>query len=108
MKNLNMKSAIKRYNNLMSSMAREYLTIGTNLSEGTEKWNLRDMVAECDYQLSTYYEYGHLNEELRHSDNKEERKMWISETGKLKRFIKTYEPFIENMNCFEGHCSKYD
>ena len=45
MKNLNMKSAIKRYNGIMLGMGYEYLTIGTILSEGTDNWNIRDMVA---------------------------------------------------------------
>lgn len=108
MKRLNMESALKRYNDLMYSLAREHNTIGEPLSEDTSEWNLRDMVAECDYELSTYYEVGHLNEELRHSDDEDERKMWRSEVGKLVRFIKRYEPFIEDMVCAVGHCSKYD
>ena len=43
MKNLNMKSAIKRYNGIMWGMGYDHLTIGTSLSEGTENWNIRDM-----------------------------------------------------------------
>lgn len=108
MKNLNMESAIKRYNNLMNDLCREHNTIGQPLSENTEEWNLRDMVAECDYELSTYYEGGHCNEEMRHSDDEDERKTWRSEVGRLTRFIKAYEPFIDGMICAEGHCSKYD
>ena len=108
MKNLNMESALKRYNNLMYELGREHNTIGCTLSENTDEWNLRDMVAECDYELSTYYECGHCNEEMRHSADVDERKMWRSEVGKLTRFIKTYEPFIDDMICAEGHCSKYD
>lgn len=108
MKNLNMESAIKRYNSIMYSLAREHNTIGQFLSENTSEWNLRDMVAECDYELSTYYEVGHCNEEMRHSHDEDERKTWRSDVGKLTRFIKRYEPFIEDMVCAEGHCSKYD
>ena len=108
MKTLNMNSAIKRYNNIMYDLCYEFATIGTRFSENTEKWNLRDMVAECDYRLSTYYEYGHMNEELRHSDDEYERKMWRSEVGKLTRFINAYKPFIKDMECTEGHCSQYD
>ena len=62
------------------------------------------MVAECDFQLSTYYENGHANYDMRTED----RKQWISETGKLKRFIAHWEPYITDMVCAEGHCSKYD
>lgn len=65
------------------------------------------MVAECDYTLSTYYESGHCNEDMRHGDE-EDKKLWKSETGKLKRFINTYSPFISDMKCVSGHCSKYD
>lgn len=108
MKKLNMESAIRRYNDLMYYLAREHNTIGEPLSEHTENWNLRDMVAECDYELSTYYEGGHMNEEMRRSDDPEERKIWRAEVGRLTRFIKRYEPFIGDMVCTVGHCSKYD
>lgn len=108
MKQLHMESVIKRYNGIMNDLCYEHNTIGERLSENTEKWNLRDMVAECDYVLSTYYEDGHCNEELRHSDDADERKMWRSHTGRLRRFIKSYEPFIRDLICSEGHCSQYD
>lgn len=103
-----MESATQRYNDLMYALCYEHNTIGTAFSEGTENWNLRDMVAECDYVLSCYYEGGHMNAELRYSDEPAERKMWASETGKLKRFIEAYKPFIKDMECASGHCSKYD
>lgn len=108
MKKLNMAAAIKRYNNLVESLCYEHCAIGTVLSEGTENWNLRDMVAECDYILSCYYEDGHCNCDLRYSEDEEERKAWRSETGKLRRFIETYKPFIKDLVCVSGHCSKYD
>ena len=108
MKTLNMETAIKRYNGIMGDIGYEHNQIGTRLSENTDNWNLRDMVAECDYALSCYYEEGHVNGDMRYSEDPEERKIWRSETGKLERFIKAYEPFIEGLTCFEGHCSKYD
>lgn len=108
MKQLNIAAATKRYNDLMFSLCYEHNTIGTKLSEDTEGWNLRDMVAEVDYVLSGYYESGHMNAEMRYSDDEEERKAWRSETGKLKRFINAYEPFIGDLVCVSGHCSKYD
>ena len=108
MKKVNMVSAIRRYNDIMEHIGYEHNTIGTKYSEGTEEWNLRDMVAEADYALSCYYEVGHCNEEMRHSEYEDERKMWRSETGKLKRFIEAYEPFIKDMVCAEGHCSRFD
>lgn len=107
-KTLDIKKAIKRYNGIMNDLAYEHNTIGTKLSENTENWNIRDMVAECDYVLSTYYEDGHINGDMRYSDNLEERKMWKNETGRLKRFIETFEPFIADIQCTSGHCSEYD
>lgn len=103
-----MKSVIKEYNDIMMSLCYEHNTIGTEFSQNTENWNLRDMVAECDYVLSCYYEEGHVNCEMRHSKDKHERMIWISETKMLKEFINNYKPFIKNMKCFEGHCSKFD
>lgn len=108
MKKVNMDTAINRYNDIMERIGYEYNTIGMKRSEETDNWNLRDMVAECDYVLSCYYESGHCNCEMRYSDDIEERKMWKSETGKLSRFIKAYEPFIKDMKCTVGHCSSYD
>ena len=107
MKKFNMETAVKRYNNIMEVIGYEHNTIGTSLSEDTENWNLRDMVAEADYTLSTYYEDGHCNADMRYGDD-DEKKMWRSETGRLARFIKAYEPFIKEMKCSQGHCSKYD
>ena len=108
MKHLNMKKAVERYNDIMYSICREHVTIGTRFSENTDGWNIRDMVAECDYQLSTYYEEGHCNGDMRYSDDEDDRKTWRRETGRLKRFIKAYEPFIDDVVCKEGHCSQYD
>ena len=59
-------SALKKYNEIMWDLCREHLTIGTELSEGTADWNLRDMVAEADYYLSTYHENGHGNNDLKY------------------------------------------
>lgn len=97
----------ERYNDLMYSLCLEHLTIGTEFSENTADWNLRDMVAECDYQLGCYYEGGHCNEEMRRGDEYE-RKAWRSETGKLRRFIKRYKDEALKMNCNGSHCSQYD
>ena len=108
MKNLNMKSATKRYNDIMERIGYEHNTINTHFSENTDGWNLRDMVAECDYVLSCYYEDGHCNAEMKYSSDPEERKMWKSETGRLKRFIEAYKPFIDGLKCVSGHCSQYD
>ena len=107
MKKLNMEAALKRYNDIMYDLAYEHSTIGTKFSENTENWNLRDMVAEADYLLSCYYEEGHCRCDDRHM-SQECYKLWVSETGRLKRFINAYEPFVENMVCAQGHCSRFD
>ena len=104
---VNLTAAVKRYNELMNDLCREHCTIGEQLSEGTEEWTLRDMVAECDYELSTYYEDGHMNGDLRYGDS-DERKAWRSETSRLKRFIDKYAKAVKYMKCAEGHCSQYD
>ena len=107
MKQFNFEKAVARYNALMEFLGREHLTIGTRLSEDTDNWNIRDMVAEADYQLSTYEEDGHYNSEIKYG-SAEERKIWKSETGRLRRFINAYLPYIDGLNTVSGHCSKYD
>lgn len=92
MKNLNMAKAVERYNLIMECCGYEHHTIGTRYSEGTENWGLADMVEEAEYLLSCYYEPGH----CRYEDRKEDRARWTSETGKLKRFINAYKPFLNN------------
>lgn len=108
MNELNIKRAIRTYNNIMTDLCYEHNTIGTKLSENTQNWNLRDMVAECDYVLSTFYEEGHCNESMRHSSCRESRKAWKYFIRRLKRFINNYNKYIDNMKCKEGHCSIYD
>lgn len=103
-KDRNFERAKRKYNEIMETIGYEHSTIGTEWSEGTENWNLRDMVAEADYYLSTYHESGHGNNDLKYED----RKRWISETGKLKRFIAHWEPYIKDMKGETRHCSKYD
>lgn len=102
-----MKTALKRYNDIMYDICCEHSSIGTNLAESTESWNLRDMVAECDYMLSCYYESGNVRCDDRFL-GPEAYKEWRHETGILRRFIETYKPYIEDMVCVSGHCSKYD
>lgn len=109
MKKLNMARATDRYNGIMFDVGADHLTVGIpGYSEDTDGWNLRDMIAEADYVLSTYYENGHVNNDLRFSEEEEERKAWRSDTGKLKRFIQAYEPFAVDLVCKDSHCSKYD
>lgn len=99
--------AVRRFNGIMMNIGYEHNTIGTCFSEDTDDWNLRDLVAEADYTLSTYYENGHVNADMRYGEP-DERKMWRSETGRLKRFIEKFEPYIGDLKCAMGHCSAYD
>ena len=101
-----MANTIKRYNRLMSDLCYEYNTIGESYSD-TEGWNLRDMVAECDYILSTFYEDGHSNESLRY-EGADGRREWQSYVGRLTRFINHFAPYTEGMTCTTKHSSKYD
>ena len=55
MRQLSLCSAIKRYNAMMNEMGYEHNTIGEGWSDKTENWNLRDMVAECDYLYGTFF-----------------------------------------------------
>lgn len=105
MKKLNIERATERYNNIVCCFYEEHI-IGE--SETTKHWNLRDMIAECDYILSTFYDEYSSRGECRHSDDAEERKYWSFWVGKLQRFISAYEPFIDSMVCTAKHCSKYD
>ena len=107
MKNVNMTTAKKRYNSIMNAIGSEHNTIGERWSEDTANWNLRDMVAECDYQLTCYREGGHCNSDLI-DGTPEERKKWRSDVGRLERFINTYGPFVEGLVCAQGHSSRLD
>ena len=108
MDKLHMDTAIRWYNDIMNQVGYEHRTIGEPLSEDTENWNIRDMVAEMDYVLSTYYEVGHCNEEMRHSEEEIERRSWRNETGRMKRFLKKYKQYIGGVVCTAGHCSRFD
>ena len=98
------KKATKRYNDIMTCLGYEHNTINTRFSENTDNWNLRDMIAECDYILSTYYENGHGNNDLKY----ECYKQWLSDVNRLKRFINRFEVYINDIKCTIRHCSKYD
>ena len=106
--------AKERYNKLMFSLALEYLTIGTDYTDEPErrnKWNLRDIVSEVQYQLDrykdpdcSYYQDAHDGS----PDAKEYYKIWRSDIGKMERFINRYKDEALTMRCTEGHCSEFD
>ena len=92
---INNEKLVKRWNNVMNDIGCEYLTIGESLSEldchrkyyGIEKGiNTEWMLEEAKYWLSCYFEDGN----VRCDDRKlgeEEYKVWLSESGKLKRLV---------------------
>ncbi|EOI51588.1 hypothetical protein [Enterococcus gilvus] len=84
------EKAKKRFNGIMMTICCEHMTIGTGFSEEPQLKSVKEMVEECEYWLSCYYEGGHTREKMRHEEE-EERKRWRSEVGKLKRFIEAYK-----------------
>lgn len=96
---INNQKLVNRWNNLMNDISCEYLTIGTTLSEietkkqyyGTENGITTEwMLKETKYLLSCYYETGHCRCDDRF-EGETEYKVWLSETGKLKRLIAALE-----------------
>lgn len=126
------QNATKKYNQIMFKYCWEHCSIGTNYSENTEGWTLRDMVSEAQYHLDTCYEDGNSQEEGRYMDiweidssailslqkyeyvlkhNETERELhkeWLTKTKDLRNFIYTYCNFLDGIHCKEYHCSKYD
>lgn len=105
-------TAVKQYNNIMNDICREHLTIGTRLSEGTENWNLRDMVSEMQYTLNiyedpdcVYYQDAHYGLENHEPEWYEE---YINTKARMKRFINKWKDEAMTMECTEGHCSDFD
>lgn len=96
---INNQKIVKRWNDVMNSICCEYLTINTTLSEletNKDYYNTKDgistswMLDEAKYWLSCYYENGNCRCDDRFGDE-ENYKIWVSETGKLKRLIAKLE-----------------
>jgi hypothetical protein len=96
---INNQKIVNRWNNVMYDIGCEHLTINTNLSElETHKdyYNTKNgisidwMLDEAKYWLSCYYEGGNCRCDDRFLDE-ENYKIWVSETGKLKRLIAKLE-----------------
>lgn len=107
-------NAIKTYNRLMNDICREHLTIGTRLSEGTENWNLRDMVSEMAYTLEVYDNPGCIYWEDAHDSSQpggpggEWYQHWYNEKARMRRFIEKYRDEALKLECAEAHCSIFD
>lgn len=105
MKHLNFERAKDRFDGIADEwMYEDALTVYN------PNWNIRDLVAEMDYLLSTFYDEGHTHYMMIDPiyANEESRKEWRSAVGKIKRFITAYTPFIEGVTCADSHGSKFD
>lgn len=91
---MDMKNVIKRYNKIMEAIGAEHKTIGTALSEETESFSLKEMVEECEFWYSCYFEKGNVREAMRRSEYDDEVSAWWSESRKLKRFIDKFKPML--------------
>lgn len=85
------KSIIKRWNSVANDIGLEHLMIpGGEIEDKRKYYGVEDGVTvewlkkETNYWLSCYYEPGHCRCDDRYSDP-DEYKIWLSETGKLKR-----------------------
>lgn len=67
-------------------------------------WTIRDIVSEAEYIRSTYYQKGHVNNDMRYTDIEE----WTRRTQRIRYYIRTYKPYIESVTCCQKHNSKYD
>lgn len=114
------EKAKRAYNDIMNDIGMEFATIGTNHSENTEGWTLRDMVSEVQYQLDICYEEGNANEEARSvsflmdaygmdsETARAEHEAWLKKTRKLRAFVNKYKNEAMLTKCKTGHCSKFD
>ena len=101
---------IKRWNNLMYTLCFEYEELPTSSDDDLrfsevasmrKYYGVEDGVtygylkSNLKYWLSCYYECGHCRYEDKFED-KESYDTWVSETGKLKRFIKALEKYDDD------------
>lgn len=75
----------ERYKKLMREISLEYL------ADEADDLTVDQMVKECEYWLSCYYEDGNSLADMRYDDDPHVRNLWRSETGKLKRFINSFK-----------------
>lgn len=75
----------ERYKKLMCGISLEYL------ADEADNLTVEEMVKECKYWLGCYYEDGNSLADMRYEDDPHVRKMWKSNTEKLKRFIARFE-----------------
>lgn len=107
------KAAVKRYNGIVYDICRDEVAVHSDNKE-TCNWTLRDMVSEMQYILDIYNDHDCVYYEDAHAPLYEQGsdrpwyRQWISDKGKMERFIKRYEKAALELECYENHCSKYD
>lgn len=98
---VNNAKILKRFNSVMYDICCEHLVLPGEPGDMRQYYGVEDgvtvgwMLHEAKYWLSCYYEPGH----CRHDDkfiDEYEYKIWVSETGKLKRLIKRLEKLDED------------
>lgn len=94
---------VKRYNKVMNTIGCEHVT----LAPGSEVLNRRDyygitgkvtigwLKKEVAYWLECYYDEDNCRCNERH-DGKEAYKLWVSETGYLKRLLAALEKYSDD------------
>lgn len=96
---INDQKIVKRWNSVMNDICCEHVTIDTNLSELESQKRYYEiengisvdwLLNEAKYWLSCYYETGNIRCDERFWDD-DYYKVWVSETGKLKRLIARLE-----------------
>lgn len=102
---INNEKIVNRFNDVMDFICCEHVTIGTRLSELEDKKEYYQvengisidwMISEAEYWLSCYHESGNVRCDDRFIDE-ENYKIWVSETGKLKRLIARLEKMDKNI-----------
>lgn len=96
---------VNRWNSVMASIGCEHITIDkvySELESHKDYYDILDgisvewMISEASYWLSCYYESGNVRCDDRFI-NADCYKIWVSETGMLKRLIAKLEKMEDSM-----------
>lgn len=99
----------KRFDEVMNFIGCEHLMVADGEGEVYDDRRYYDvqngitlqwMVDEAAYWLSCYYEPGHCRCDDKH-DGKEGYKIWLAETGRLKRLLKALKKYGDLNVCIE-------
>ena len=102
---INNRKIVDRWDSVMNCIGCEHIMIDDRLSELENHktyYEIEDgisiswMLTEAKYWLSCYYETGNVRCDDRFYDE-DNYKIWLSETGKLKRLIARLEKMEDSM-----------